>query len=404
MDRYRYVIVGGGMAGAAAAKGIREVDQEGSIAIMSGEEHPPYKRPPLTKKLWFGKPLDSVWIDVQSLGADVLLKRPAGAVDLRGNRVLDSGGVELQFEKLLIATGATPRRLNCPGTEHAIYFRTLADYQRLRQLTQRGDRFAVIGGGFIGSEIAAALAVNGKQVSLIFPGKAIGENIYPRDLAQHLNDYYQEKGIRVVSECNVTAIEQRGDEFAVQTHGETGRFDGEIVVDGVVAGIGVEPAVQLAIDCGLEVDNGIVVDEMTRTSAPNVYAAGDVTSFHAPALGRRLRVEHEDNANTMGAVAGRNMAGQHEPYTHLPFFYSDLFDLGYEAVGELDSRLETVSDWSEPFRKGVVYYLRERRVRGVLLWNVWEQVEAARRLIVEDREFSPQDLMGRLREAVPHVS
>src|SRR5690606_31819362 len=132
------------------------------------------------------------------------------------------------------------------------------------------------------------------------------------------------------------------------------------------------------------------------TSRPDIYAAGDVASFYNPALETRLRVEHEDNANTMGKLAGQAMAGEMVAYHHLPFFYSDLFELGYEAVGELDSRLETVATWLEPYRDGVVYYLREGRVRGVLLWNVWEQVEAARALITQPGPFGPENLKGRL--------
>ena len=169
-----------------------------------------------------------------------------------------------------------------------------------------------------------------------------------------------------------------------------------IEADGVVAGLGIQPNVALAEQAGLAVEDGILVDEHLRTSQEAIYAAGDVANFPNPALGRRLRVEHEDNANTMGAAAGRNMAGAARPYTHLPFFYSDLFDLGYEAVGDLDARLETVADWKEPYREGVVYYLGDGRVRGVLLWNVWEQVDAARRLIAEPGPFRAQDLRGRL--------
>jgi 3-phenylpropionate/trans-cinnamate dioxygenase ferredoxin reductase subunit len=145
------------------------------------------------------------------------------------------------------------------------------------------------------------------------------------------------------------------------------------------------------------VDHGILVDESLRTSAPEVYAAGDVARFYNPDLDKYLRVEHEDNANTMGRAAGRAMAGASDPYHHLPFFYSDLFDLGYEAVGELDPSLELIADWQEePYRKGVVYYLREGRVRGVLLWNLWEQVDAARALIRQPGPFRAGDLMGRL--------
>ena len=143
-------------------------------------------------------------------------------------------------------------------------------------------------------------------------------------------------------------------------------------------------------------ENGVLVDECLRTSHPDIYAAGDVAAFHNPALGKRIRVEHEDNANSMGRLAGRNIAGMSEPYRHLPFFYSDMFELGYEAVGELDSRLETYADWKQPNKEGVIYYLENGRVRGVLLWNVWEQVEAAHRLVAESGPFTPTNLKGRL--------
>ncbi|HET9515068.1 MAG TPA: FAD-dependent oxidoreductase, partial [Gemmatimonadales bacterium] len=153
---------------------------------------------------------------------------------------------------------------------------------------------------------------------------------------------------------------------------------------------------QLAEQAGLKVENGIVVDQFLRTSQPDVYAAGDVANFHNPSLDGRLRVEHEDNANTMGRIAGLNLAGRATPYDHLPFFYSDLFDLGYEAVGDTDARYQTVADWKEPFREGVVYYLKDGRVRGVLLWNTWGQVDHARSLIAEPGPFTPQTLPGRL--------
>jgi hypothetical protein len=154
-------------------------------------------------------------------------------------------------------------------------------------------------------------------------------------------------------------------------------------VDAIVAGIGIAPNLDLAKAAGLEVEDGVVVDDHLRTSKPDVYAAGDVARFTAPALGVRMRVEHEDNALTMGKATGRAMAGDTTPYAHLPFFYSDLFELGYEAVGEMDPRGELLSDWKVPFREGVVYYLSGGRVRGVLLWNTWEQVDAARALIAE---------------------
>ena len=172
----------------------------------------------------------------------------------------------------------------------------------------------------------------------------------------------------------------------------------EITADGVVAGLGILPNTELAAQAGLVLENGIVVDEFLRTSNPDIYAAGDVANFYSPLLEKRTRVEHEDNANTMGEMAGRNMAGESAAYHHQPFFYSDLFDLGYEAVGDLDSSLDIVEDWQEPYRKGVVYYLRSGRVRGVLLWNTWGQVSAATELIADKTLHTRDTLVGRIKD------
>jgi len=215
-------------------------------------------------------------------------------------------------------------------------------------------------------------------------------------LARFLNDFYRQKGVEVLAGQRVVGLEARDQRIALSLRSANASGERVLEVDGVVAGIGIEPNVDLARAAGLEVENGIVVDPSLRTSDRDIFAAGDVASFANPALGVRLRVEHEDNANTMGRMAGQAMAGQVVSYDHLPFFYSDLFELGYEAVGEVDSRLEVVADWKEPYREGVAYYLRDGRVRGVLLWNVWEQVDAARRLIAEPGPFRTADLKGRL--------
>lgn len=390
MPHYPYLIVGGGMSAAAAIQGIREIDPTRPIGLIGAESHPPYQRPPLSKALWKGAALPSVWIDLADQGVDLLLGRKVQALDVQHKRVTDRQGEEYTFDKLLLATGGSPRQLPWSGDD-VIYYRTLDDYQRLRRLAEQGQRFAVIGGGFIGSEIAAALSLNGKQVVLLFPGAALGERVFGSDLSAFLTEYYRQHGVEVLPGETAVGLERSGSQITLWTHG-----DEKLLVDGVVAGIGIEPNTELAQAAGLKVDDGIVVDELLGTSHPDIFAAGDVANFANPALGKRLRVEHEDNANTMGRYAGRNMAGAQEPYDHLPFFYSDLFDLGYEAVGELDARLDMVADWKEPFREGVLYYLRDGRVRGVLLWNVWEQVEAARRLIAEPGPFQPADLLGRL--------
>lgn len=391
MPHYKYIIIGGGMTADSAVSGIREVDVDGSIGIVSAESDPPYDRPPLTKALWKGKPLDSIWRHTEKKkNVHFHLGHSIERIEIQRKRVLDNQQNVYTFEKLLLATGGRPRRLPF-GNDQIIYFRTVRDYQRLRSLTEDSGHFAVIGNGFIGSEIAAALAMNQQKVVMIFPGTGICDRIFPRDLSEFLNEYYRQRGVEVLAGDSVTGLNERGDNFVLHT--SRGK---EIPVTGVVAGIGIQPNIELAQAAGLKIENGVVVNEFMQTTHPAIYAAGDVAAFYSAALENYIRVEHEDNANSMGRLAGRNMTGTSDPYRHLPFFYSDLFDLGYEAVGDLDARLETVVDWKTRYREGVVYYMRAGRIRGVLLWNVWGQVDAARNLISELGPFEPHELKGRL--------
>jgi 3-phenylpropionate/trans-cinnamate dioxygenase ferredoxin reductase component len=391
MKTYKYLIVGAGMTADAAVRGIRELDPEGSIGLIGIEDVPPYDRPPLTKALWKGKPLEKIWRDTISLDVELNLGHRVTRLDVAGLSVADKDGESYSGQKILLATGGKPRRLSF-GDDQIIYYRNLHDYRSLRQLCEKGERFAVIGGGFIGSEITAALAMNGKHVTLLLSGSLIGEHMYPNDLAKFLNDFYIKKGVEILPGAKVTAVVSRpGNQRLVSL--EDGRA---LTVDGVVAGIGVQPNIELAGEAGLVVDNGIVVNEQLLTSHSDIYAAGDVAEFYNPALRKMMRVEHEDNANTMGRQAGRNMAGASELYHHLPFFYSDLFELGYEAVGDLDAHYTTFSDWKTPFQQGVVYYLADQRVRGVLLWNVWGKVAEARKLIAESGPINPESLKGRI--------
>jgi NAD(P)H-nitrite reductase large subunit len=396
MEHYRYLIIGGGMTADAAVRGIRKLDPEGSIAMFSMELDPPYNRPLLSKGLWKGKTLDKAWRRTEQFGPKIFLGCRIISIDPGKKNIQDEQENLFSYDRLLLATGGTPRQLPF-GKDDILYYRTMQDYFKLRQWTERGESFGVIGGGFIGSEIAAALKMNGKDVTMVFPEAGIGSLVYPEDISQYLNTFYREKGVRILSGEILSDIARQGDKLIMIT-----RQGSQIPVDGVVAGIGIRLNTGLAESAGLKVDpEGIFVDNNLRTSVPEIFAAGDVAAFYSPLLNRRMHVEHEDNANTMGELAGANMANDFvskelSAYHHLPYFYSDLFEIGYEAVGELDARHETVADWKEPYKEGVVYYLQEGRVRGVLLWNVWSKINAARALIAEPGPYRLKDMAGKI--------
>jgi NADPH-dependent 2,4-dienoyl-CoA reductase/sulfur reductase-like enzyme len=394
MLNYNYLIVGGGMTAAAAVAGIREIDRTGTIGLIGAEAHPPYDRPPLSKALWKGDPLDSIWRNVERQGVTSHMRRTVQGLDANDRHVIDDHGMSYRYGKLLLATGCTPRRLPF-GEGKIIYFRTVEDWQRVRAMLGPGKRIAIVGGGFIASELAASLANNDQQVVMIFPGEGIGSRMYPPELAAFLNGVYREKGVEVLARSTVTGCELRDAKVVLAVRVDPAGAEREVQVDGVVAGVGVQPNVELANAAGLKVEDGIRVDSSLRTSDPRIYAAGDVASFYDPALNEWRRVEHADNATTMGGFVGVAMAGRTVVYDHTPFFYSDFFDFGYEAVGHVDSRLEMVTDWTVPCREGVIYYLRDDRVRGVLLWNIWGQVDAARRLIAPGSS-AVQSLVGLL--------
>jgi len=396
---YDYVIVGGGLAGASAVQGIRGLDAAGSILLACEENHLPYDRPPLSKKLWFGKKSvediflhDRAFYDTHAV--TLALGAKAAQLDPRKKTITTTSGETYGYGKLLLATGCKSRTLDIPGgdLDGICYFRNLDDYLRTRDVAAEGKSAVVVGGGFIGSELAAALNINKLHVTMIFPGALLCDRVLPDYLGRAVQQRYQENGVRILAGDQPVSFSRDGAKFITHTgKGET------ITSDIVIVGVGVIPETELAKNGGLEVGNGIVVNEYLETSRPDIYAAGDNAFFPYRALGQSMRIEHWDNALKQGEWAGRNMAGAHQSFTHQPYFFSDLFEFGYEATGEVDSRLETFADWQKENDTGVIYYLRDGMVRGVMMCNVWDKVETARELIRKGERMTPEKLRGLIR-------
>ena len=264
MPAYDYLIVGGGMTADAAAQAIHEVDAHGRIGLLSAEPHPPYNRPPLSKALWKGEPEASIWRKTESTGATLQLGRRVVGVDPGAKTVTDDRGTIHGYKKLLLATGGTPRRLPLKS-EQVIYFRTYEDYRRLRGLAEAPVRFAVIGGGFIGTEIAAALRLQGRDVTMLVPEDGLGARVFPADLARFLVDYYRQKGVELRMGEGMTGLEARAGKAVVRT-----TKNSQFTTDVIVAGLGIQPNVELAEQAELRVDNGIVVDDLCRTTNADI--------------------------------------------------------------------------------------------------------------------------------------
>jgi NADPH-dependent 2,4-dienoyl-CoA reductase/sulfur reductase-like enzyme len=394
-DAYSYVIVGAGMAGASAVEGIRERDPRGPILLLGAEEDLPYDRPPLSKQLWTGgKKVEELTLHdgafYRQNAVDVRLGVHVTQVDPAAHTIRDDQGNSWRYERLLLATGGTPRRLSIPGgdLEGISYYRSLEHYRRLRSEAVAGKSALVIGGGFIGSEMAASLRANGLAVTMVFPSSWLVSRVFPESLGRYLTEQYRAKGVEVLAGDEPVSIARDGSGFVTRT-----RAGKEVRTDLVVAGIGITPNITLAQSAGLATGNGVTVNEFLQTSAPDLYAAGDIALFPEAGFGPR-RLEHWDNAVTQGKHAGRNMAGAGTPFTDLPFFFSDLFEFGYEAVGDIDSRLKTFADWQEENKTGVIYYLDGDRLRGAMMCGIFGQVDAARALIQKGQPVSAESLRG----------
>lgn len=360
-----YAIVGGGVAAATAAEAIRGRDRDGSLAIFTREWAPPYQRPPLSKEFLQNRaPVADALVFPAAWYLEKDVELHAGVEIVRidpARKVLETNAGEVVYRRLLLATGAIPRALKIPGVDlDGVYtLRTYLDAERLRGVRSSAERIVMIGSGFIGMEVAASLRSGGCEVIVV----EIGDALYSRfgaEVSAYAKSLFDHHGVSTIFHTSVTSIE--GTERVKSVTLNDGR---RIEASAVVVGIGVAPDAALAQAAGLRVDDGIVVDDHLRTSAPDAYAAGDVARF--PGIeGHLIRVEHFDNAYSSGAAAGANMAGADQPYRYVPFFWSDVFELSFEFVGDpaKESKIVQGTLQSGSF---VVEYREGDSLRGALL-------------------------------------
>jgi len=337
MRRYQYVIIGGGMAGGRGAEGIRAIDKEGTIALLAGEPHRPYERPPLSKGYMTGaKTLDEVYLRPAEYyteqKVDIYPGVWATAVRPADHLVEVRDGEPFQYGKLLLATGGRARRLPIEGADLQGVFtlRTIEDSDAIQEAAKSARSALVLGGSYIGSEVTASLTTRGVPVTMVFPEERILARLVPDALSRHLQKKYEGKGVRFFTGHKPARFVGEGRvRGAVLDDGQT------VDADMVVMGVGIALNLELAQGAGLEMGekSGVRVDRFLRTSDPDIYAAGDIAEWPDRIFDMRRRVEHWDVARTQGLRAGRNMAGENKPYPTLSYFFSDLFDLSFDVWG-----------------------------------------------------------------------
>ncbi len=384
MSKKTFVIVGASLAGAKAAGELRERGFDGRIVLVGAEIERPYERPPLTKDYLQGKSErqkayvhDEDFYGQQEI--ELRLGAVAESIDPKESTVTLAGGEELAYDRLLLTTGAEPRRISVPGAnlDGVHYLRTFADCDALRDRLGSGSgRVAVAGAGWIGSEFAASARGAGLDVTVIDPLALPNERIFGAEIGAFYRDVHVRNGVEMVLEDGVEALEGDGSVSAVRT--ANGR---RIECDFAVIGVGVVPRVTLAEAAGLTVENGIQVDAACRTSASNVFAAGDVANAWHPFYNRHIRVEHWANALNQGPAAARSMLGDTVSYDRIPYFFSDQYDVGMEYSGY-------ATDWDEVVFRGdreggefVAFWLADGRVVGGMNVNVWDVNEHVQALI-----------------------
>jgi 3-phenylpropionate/trans-cinnamate dioxygenase ferredoxin reductase subunit len=394
-----HVIVGASLAGAKAAETLRQEGFDGRIVLVGAEDERPYERPPLSKDYLRGEAgREKVYVHDEGFypehEIELIRGRSAVSLDIGRQELALDDGERLRYDRLLLTTGAEPRRLSIPGADldGVLYLRSVRDSDTLRERLDRGGTVVVVGAGWIGSEVAASARQRGLEVSVVDPASVPLERVLGAEVGAVYRDIHADHGVRMMMGTGVEAFE--GSQAVERVRTTDGR---ELGCDFVVVGVGVEPRTELASQAGLAVDNGILVDEELQTSVPGVFAAGDVANAHHPFYGERIRVEHWANALNQGPAAARNMLGGSAAYERLPYFFSDQYDVGMEYRG-FARRWDRVVFCGDPAtREFVAFWMVEDRVVAGMNVNVWDIGDTITRLIgeraaVDDRRLADPDV------------
>jgi 3-phenylpropionate/trans-cinnamate dioxygenase ferredoxin reductase subunit len=394
-----FVVAGAGLAGARAVETLRQEGFDGRLVLVGEEPERPYERPPLSKDYLRGEAeRETIYVHPEAFYADhdVELRLGGRAVelDVGAHELVLDDGQRLTYDRLLLTTGAEPRRLAIPGADRdgVLYLRSVADCDALRERLGRGGAVVVVGAGWIGCEVAASARARGLEVTVIAPDALPLERVLGSELGAVYRDLHLDHGVRMRLEAGVEAFEGAGAVERVRTSA------GEAIdCDFVVVGIGAQPRTELATRAGIATGDGILVDERLRTDAPDVFAAGDVASVLHPFYGARVRVEHWDTAREQGPVAARNMLGRELPYERLPYFFSDQYEVGMEYTGHARPSDRLIVRGDPATREFIAFWLRGDRVVAGMNVNVWDVVEPIQRLIrervpVDERHLADPDV------------
>jgi 3-phenylpropionate/trans-cinnamate dioxygenase ferredoxin reductase subunit len=378
-----FVIVGASLAGAKAAETLRSEGFDGRVLLIGSEAQRPYERPPLSKDYLRGElEREKVYVHPEAFYAeqDIELRsgRTAVRLDASNHELALDDGDRLRYDRLLLTTGAEPRKLSIPGADldGVLYLRSVEDSDALRERIDRGGAVVVIGAGWIGAEVASCARQRGLAVTVIDPNNVPLERVLGAEVGAIYRDLHAEHGASMLMQTHIEAFEGDGAVERVRTG------DGRVVeCDFVVVGVGVQPRARLAADAGLRVDNGILADEHLRTSAPDVFAAGDVANAHHPFYGERVRVEHWNNALHQGPAAALSMLGHAAAYDSLPYFFSDQYDTGMEYAGLARTWDRVVFRGDPASREFIAFWLTGDRVVAGMNFNVWDVTDTIQRLI-----------------------